>query len=535
MNKTTYKAAIVLTLILGIGLSSCTKDYFDVENIANGEWNPNLAAPLVNSSLSLDDLIAEYNSDLIQVDETNFVSLYYKNQIYTMEVGELLEIPNQVIPKQLSLNAGEITELSTNGSVQADRSDDLEFDTGEEMQIDSIVVKTGTVTANVSSAYKHSGTLTITLPDVRKFGTPYRMVIPLNYSGSSPVTVEQMGSLAGYTMDLYNPNGGNEMTVDYRLDLYDSGNSTLPTEDITILISLGDLNFSALFGYIGQFDLAIPADTIDIGLFNNSVAGNITLEDPRFKLIVNNSFGMPVAADVVRFDAVSNSGTVGFTGPSIPGQLNLNSPTLNQIGESAKTEIYLDKNNSNIAQVLNSKPNQIIYEMSGLGNPNGPTSGNFATDSSKIEVEIEMELPLHGSVSNLVIQDTLDFSFNQDITQIEEAMFRVYAENGFPIDAELQLYFTDAYDNVLDSMTTSAPLLINSGMVGSNGKVSQASSQTVDILFDSNRISNIMQVEKVIIRGEMSTAQQGSVPVKIYSDYFLNVRVGAQTKLRVGL
>lgn len=531
----TYLKQIALATIAGLALNSCTKDYFDVNNIADGEWNPNLAAPLINSNLNLEDMIAEYNSDLIQVDDDNFISLYYKNKIYTMEVGELVDIPNQVIPKQMALDANEIANLTTNGSVQANRSDNFEFDAGDEVEIDSMNIKAGVVQATVTSTYKHSGTLTITLPKVRKFGTPYRMVIPVNYDGSGQVNVQQSGNLAGYTMDLNSPNGGNEIAIDYRLDLYDSGNPTLPIDNINILLNFSDLGFSALFGYLGQHNLSIPADSIDIGLFNNSIAGSLTLEDPRFKLIIANSFGMPVAADVVRFDALSNSGTVGFTGPNIPGQVAVSSPSLGQIGQSITTEIYLDKNNSNIDQVLNSKPNQIIYEMNGLGNPNGQSSGNFATDSSKVEVEIEMELPLHGSVSNLVIQDTADFAFNQEITQIEEAMFRIYVENGFPIDANLQLYFIDEYDNPLDSMTTTTPLVLSSGVIGSNGRVVQSSNQTMDIFFDSGRINNILQVKKVIIRSEMSTAQQGSVPVKIYSDYFLNVRIGAQTKLRVGL
>lgn len=517
-------------------LNACTKDYFNPNNIADGTWNPGIAAPLVNSKLNMENMIAQYDEqNLVQVDANNFISLYYKSKIYSMEVGELVDFPNQVLPKSIQLDATEQLALVSNGSVQADRVDNFQFDAGGEAEITSMNIKSGSVQVSVSSQYQHSGTLTITLPKVTKVGTPFKMVIPLNYSGSVPLSAEQAGYLSSYKMEMAAQGGGNEIEVQYELELENSGNPVLPTDAITMLIAFNDLEFSALFGYLGQHNLAVPADSIDINLFNNSIAGNFTLEDPRFNLIIHNSFGMPVGAEVVKFDAISNSGTIAFNGPNIPGQLNVNSPSLAQIGQSATTEIYLDRNNSNIADILNSKPHQIIYQMNGLGNPDGQTSGNFATDSSKVEMEIEMELPLHGSVSNLVIQDTLDFNFLQDINMIEEAMFRLDIENGFPIEADVQLYFVDANLNILDSLIIGSTAIIGSGVLGSNGKVSQATKKVTDVFLDANRLDNIRQVEKVIIRGDMSTAQQGSVPVKIYSDYTLNVRVGAQTKLALDL
>lgn len=507
-----------------------------MNNLADGTWNPSLAAPLVNSSLNLENMIAEYDNDgLVQVDANNFISLYYKSKIYTMQVEELVDLPNQVLPKSIQLDATEQAALITNGSVQADRVDNFQFDTGGEAEITSMNIKSGSVQVSLSSQYQHSGTLTIILPKVKKVGTPFKMVIPLNYAGSVPLTVEQAGYLSGYKMEMEALGGGNEIEIQYELELNNSGNTVLPADAINLLISFNDLEFSALFGYLGQHNLEIPADSIDISLFNNSIAGSFTLEDPRFNLIIHNSFGMPVGAEVVQFDAISNSGTIAFNGPNIPGQLVVNSPNMGQIGQSVTTEIYLDRNNSNIAQVLNSKPHQIIYQMNALGNPNGQSSNNFATDSSKVEVEIEMELPLHGAVSELVIQDTMDFNFEQDIQMIEEAMFRLDIENGFPIDANVQLYFTDAHHNILDSLVVGNTNIISSGALASNGKVSQPSHKVTDIFMDASRIDNIRQVEKVIIRGEMSTTQNGSTPVKIYSDYFLNVRLGAQTKLNINL
>lgn len=508
-----------------------------MDNLADGEWNPSLATPLVNSSLNLENMIAEYDDDnLVQVDENNFISLYYKSKIYTMQVDELIDLPNQALPKSIQLDATEQVALIANGSVQADRADNFQFDTGGEAKISSMNIKSGAVHVTVSSQYQHSGTLTIILPKVKKVGTPFRMVIPINYTGSVPLTTEQTGYLSSYQMEMGAQGGGNEIEVQYELALQNSGNAVLPSDAINLLISFNDLEFSALFGYLGQHNLEIPADSIDINLFNNSIAGSFTLEDPRFNLIIHNSFGMPVAAEVVQFDAISNSGSTAFNGPNIPGQLNVSSPSMSQIGQSVTTKIYLDRNNSNIAQILNSKPHQIIYQMNGLGNPNGQTSNNFATDSSKVDVEIEMELPLHGAVSNLVIQDTLDFNFEQDINLIEEAMFRLDIENGFPIDAKVQLYFTDVNHNILDSLVVGNTAIINSGVLSSSsGKVSQPSKKVTDVFMDAARIDNIRQVEKVIIRGDMSTAQQGSTPVKIYSDYYLNVRVGAQTKLNINL
>ncbi|NCC74548.1 MAG: hypothetical protein EOM06_14295, partial [Sphingobacteriia bacterium] len=65
-------------------LASCVKEEFDMDTVTATNWNPNVAAPLINSSLSLWDVMNDYDStDLLVVDSNQFVYLVYEDTVYS--------------------------------------------------------------------------------------------------------------------------------------------------------------------------------------------------------------------------------------------------------------------------------------------------------------------------------------------------------------------------------------------------------------------------------------------------------------------
>jgi len=72
---------------------SCTKGYFDLDAIAEGEINPNLAVPLVNSSLTLMDIIGELDSSgLLFVDTDNFITIINYRSSFVRGEGKMVSI-----------------------------------------------------------------------------------------------------------------------------------------------------------------------------------------------------------------------------------------------------------------------------------------------------------------------------------------------------------------------------------------------------------------------------------------------------------
>ena len=77
-----------------------------------------------------------------------------------------------------------------------------------------------------------------------------------------------------------------------------------------------------------------------------------------------------------------------------------------------------------------------------MTNPNGAVSENFLRDSSRFNIDVEFGLPLYGKVANFAVQDTFDFTVD-NIDQVQQLLIRSDIINEFPMDAKMQIFFTD--------------------------------------------------------------------------------------------
>lgn len=508
-----------------------------MNNLASSEWNPNLAVPLVHSNMNLGDMIEQYDSSgMIQVGEDNFITIVYGQHLLTYKVDEFVNIPDQNLERKLNLTAQETIDLATNGNVSSVTTDIIPFAVSGDEQINSMHIKSGTINVSVSSEFLHSGMITVSFPTVTNGAVTLSKTFSLNYTGSGPVQVSGSADLTDYTLNLSNGSQGfGELPVVYTLTLNNSGNPVTTLESITVNHQMQNLKFDALFGNLGQKSIDIPADTLKLDFFSNSIGGQFSLVDPRLKLTVSNSFGLPIRGVFNQFSAQNNLGSaINISGNDI-NPLNINSPSVNEVGQSASTLITLNNTNSNIAAVINSQPSKIIYNIQGITNPDGNSASNFITDQSQVDIDLEMELPLNGSAFDFVIQDTMDFTFPYEIEKIQEALFRLNIENGFPVEAKVQVYFTDENLNILDSLINTGQQVISSGAVNNNGRITEPNRVITDIHFPEEKINNLYGTKKVIVTGTLSTSNTGSVPVKIYADYSMDVRLGMQATLKVGL
>ena len=85
-----YKNYLLFFLALGFIWSSCKR------NPDQPRWNTNILAPLVSSSLTINNLVAD---SLIQINADSTVSLVYKNPLYTYYLDSLFTIPDTTLPE----------------------------------------------------------------------------------------------------------------------------------------------------------------------------------------------------------------------------------------------------------------------------------------------------------------------------------------------------------------------------------------------------------------------------------------------------
>ncbi|HQI45953.1 MAG TPA: hypothetical protein PLC59_07845 [Bacteroidales bacterium] len=523
----------VIALISILFIASCfDKRDFAFDKIAAFQWEPNLAAPIIKSTLTMKDLISNADTNVLVEDASNFLSIVYKASVFSERADEIISIENQNFNSAWTFATGTITDSATFSYFI-----NTNFTAPNGERFDSIYVKSGSLQFNLNGNLNHNGKLRIIIPYAKKNGIPFRRTIMYNYNNSLPVITNNTFDLSGYTFSF---GTDNKLNINFSITVYADANPNNSPYTLNLNEAFQDIKFHKIFGYVGKRSFSINQDSVDFDIYQNNIDGSIQLEDPKLNIYIRNAYGMPINVNFTKLDAKSSVNPpyiVPITGSGLPNPLLIQAPTFAQIGQSILTKISLSKTNSTIVQAVNMSPNYLDFLVEALSNPNGnpATDQNFVIDSSKFEVDIEAELPLYGSASGFKLQDTVDFDLGEDIEEVEWVILKVFTSNGFPIDVSMQIYFADSLGNKLDSLLTSIDQIISSGIVGPapSYKVITPTEKHLSIQINQQKMDNLLKAEKLIILANLSTTNNGVDKVKIYSDYEIDVKLGVQAKGKI--
>jgi hypothetical protein len=140
---------------------------------------------------------------------------------------------------------------------------------------------------------------------------------------------------------------------------------------------------------------------------------------------------------------------------------------------------------------------------------------------------MDLEVKLFASISDFVVEDTLDVDLDQDADNIDNLLIRLNAINRFPINADIQVYFTDGEYQVLDSLidTHDERILVGAPVSGPpEYRVSDSAFSTYDFNLSKTKINNILKAEKLLLRAALSTTD-GQLSI-IYDDYSISIKIG---------
>ena len=534
-----FTSIVLILLIIMLGYNACVKDNFNYNKLTinNVEWRPNIAVPVAFAFLNLRDLVQDYDStELFVEDETGLLYLMYESRVASINAENLINISNQNYTENIPVP--NLSSIGNTFSTTANNVQDFVVTNSE--RIDSIIFKSCNLRVNVLSNYNQNGSIKITFPTIKNNGQTYVINIPLNSSNNT--TKDDI--LDSYHIDLTNGNHSyNKIPYNIELSIDNSSSPVNNSDNIAVNFDFSNIKLAAAFGFLGKSNISIPLDSVVLDMYVNALAGNATAFDPRLNIYIHNSFGMEVQVQInnlAAFSHVTNSAYGLITNSSFLNPFLISGPGLNQIGQSVLSEMYIDKTNSNIQNVMEYLPHYIFYSVDAQTNPNSDLNpnlqSNFVLDTSKINVDMEMIVPLWGRAKYLVLQDTVDFDvseFFEDLNPIDWVLFRTNITNGFPTEVGIQGYFTDSLYNVVDSLFERQTEFISSGIINSDGKVIQSTLRTTDILYPKNRIQNLEDVKYVLFRGYASTTNNAQENVKIYSNYGIDIQMALQAQFSI--
>lgn len=510
---------------------ACVKNEYYLQNAQKPGWNPNFAAPLINSRLTMWDILNDYDStDIIVEDHTNFLYIVYNSQVLSQTAEELIQIPNQLINHNFTINTGGF--IAPGDSFVFVNTYNYFFNFPNFSVIDSVFLKEGQLEFFASTTLNLPAKVEISFPGTKN-GQPIKETIYLSSQWQT-----QTITLQNYKIIFDHVGGINRLPITYRVVLYGNGNPNISPYTVNFNLNFQNLRFRKIFGYLGQMNFSFNEDTVKIKLYDNNFGGIINWEDPRLYLTISNSLGMPIQIQINYVEAKRTKqpvNSVSITGSGIPNPWNINYPNLSQIGQYVSSGFQLNHSNSNIKQGFNISPQQVNVLLNAVSNQYGFAS-NFALDTSRLFIDAKVELPMHGTADGFMIIDTIDLNLGGDfenVEYIEWILLKIYAENGFPVDARLQIYFLDSLNFFVDSLLSPFQQFIHAATPGPAPDyiVTSKYKKTITTIIPKERILNYNRVKKAVVAARMNTFNQANTIVKIYSFYDLHVIVSAMVQI----
>ncbi|MGD0711160.1 MAG: hypothetical protein ABR968_08240 [Bacteroidales bacterium] len=524
-----FTLSLLLLIFSGLMLNSCIKkEDFDFNKLSGFEWQPNVAAPIINSRLTLSKILNLYNKkNYIIVDpHTGLLTLVYSQSVYSQRADQLIVIPNQAINTNLSFSLGAILagdSLSYAGGVN------YTFSTSTAgTRLDSIIMKSGYIHYGIVPSISNSK-IYINIPQATKNGLPFNRTI------TSPYPPSDTFNLNGYKFAFL---AGNQITINYRVVVY--GPAPANNYSVALGESIVSPLYSRIFGYFGQFPVNVSEDSVAIGIFKNKINGSLTFLNPQIKIKSINSIGVPLAIllDTIKAYTITPPASVILSvnvPPPFPSWnvWNISDPVWPNIA-SISDSFSLDTVNSNVRTLINLSPTYVALKAGALSNPTGnSTIPNFVLDTSRFSIDLQVNLPLFG-MGFMTMEDTLKFSFGTtNVSQIQWAKFVISTINGFPLGAIQQIYFADTLKHKLDSLLTTAnQQTIVAASVGGPPTyyVTSPSSKTVEITVNQAFLQHVSNVKYLLIYSRLTTTNNGTTPVMIYNTDYMNVKLGMQVQ-----
>lgn len=534
---------LILTLVLAV--ISCNDDWLRAEYDTTMQWEGGFEGPLIFGSLNLKDLLNEYdNTGFVSEDSSGFLYLAYSKDT-VLSAPEMLEVPDQEFIQlffRVDTNIPGWMLGPIGDTIAFDQDKGFEFKRTGDERIDSVQIKSGSMSIYVRSTIKHTGILTITSDDVLVGGKPFHEVIMISDPSG---TFEQTTSISmeGGTIRLDNSvPDSTSISLNYTFELINSGNDILSSEEVQIINSFRNLEFSGAFGYLGAYDsVLIDKAQLDFGLLEGNFEGSIKLANPQLNITIDNSMGIPFAVELLDLEAhfKDGSGTAIIIDPSA-NPIRINAPSISQVGQTIRSITNIDNSNSNINEAATTDLTGFQYSVRAMGNPDG-VQDNFILDTSKLAISIEGLIPIDLRIQDFVLSDTFDFDLTSDEDSdfgpdnVDYMMMRMETDNSMPIDLGIQVYFIDTTQNWLrlDSLFGADKDIFKSGVLNADGRVIQATNKVTRVELTKTQIGNALDANKLMMKVYIETAEDGSRDVKFYSDYSLDFKLGARLELNV--
>jgi hypothetical protein len=433
------------------------------------------------------------------------------------------EIICSIYAQNMTVNSGNI--VFPDIELDADTSS-IAFDLAEDVVLTQIDFSAGILDISYNSTVHHPIEVLVEIPNLFLDGSSFTEVLIIENTES---TGEESLSWAldGSSIELIG--NSNEIQFYYLGNIDSNGNLLdFDSEDFVHLnISLTGMEFSYVQGYFGQQIEVVTEGSVAIDTeFIDRFSDGVSLVDPKLFITATSNVGIPIELNL-DFEGQTDSEIENLN--AFP--FNIEAPSLFGGDDIVSTITEFNSMNSSIVELVNIHPHTMVFSGEVLTNPNGEVEPNFIYAGSEIVVGFEMDIPVDISVDNLILSDTIDVAI-EEINGLNHFGLRAFISNGFPLSAEIELFFVDSLNNtVLDSLIIPE---IYAGEVNAVGDVESPAVLDIILEISDDRMEAIIEANKIYAEVKMSSINNNSSSVKIYTDYRFNLALGLVLDIESG-
>ena len=534
--KTTFirRAAWLSFFFVG----ACDFSSIELDKVQGPTFKNTFALNLGSIQYSASELVETIEDETLQVQEGDDFSLTFIHQDTSFfdDIADFIVLEEDIsnsdtyTPFDVSIPA----QGSENVVVLPTETFDFEFNSDGDEKIDSTFFKGGRLEYTLSSPFNVQIDYVFTLIDVLDdSNNPVRFTNTLTESETSKTESISLRGLKNVAERVGDANIFN-VSLDMTFTI-PAGRAINAAEEMSIELSFRNPEFSAIFGDFGSEPVDVQEDTTTFDSFDEFNDGGLFLRNPSITMDFVNLFGIELGVSLDGVKSVDGSGVERELSGSVVDDLQfVDAPNDTQIGTAVNSSFSIDISNSNIDELLNNTPENLIFSVTATPNPVGSDNlNNYLFDSSYIEIRTRVEIPLDFRMDGFSKDFDLDLSGN-DIDGADSLIINARVVNELPLNGSLDLSFRDANGNELYQIA--AIDLIESPSIGSDGRAVDASESNASVRLDDEGIAAFLDAEEIIATVNVFTfdSENGTF-VQIFSDYNLEIFLTAEGTVEVEL
>jgi len=399
------------------------------------------------------------------------------------------------------------------------------FDIGD-VRLNRVLVDEGGVEVVGVSTIQDTLKIEYRIPGTKLNGQPFEFYfeLPPAPEGGS-ISVTKLFDFSGYEIDMTGKYGDTVNTI------YTESRGWIDSSGVVTHISLEDSVFNTItikeiipmkaWGYMGK-DTLTESQEVDFSDFSE-FTGQFDLEHIEVNLLTENSLGADADVWIKNFKSISIQNEIALNSSLISSPISINSATENANSNPEVTptnsSLVFNEINSNIDELIENKPHTIEVDFELMLNPTDSQEEGFLFKNYGVKSELQIEIPLSFSASNIILKDSVDVSFSID--NIEQASFTLLAQNSYPIDATIEMVLLDQNGIVLENLTSEQ--IVQASEVDAEGKT--ISSTSSELTFAFNNISESLSLCKKIAFEVTLNTQPSNQFITLYSNYSMDLKL----------